>query len=213
MNRTPRQAWPELSTHVQILGPWNDYWLPSLVEDQTERILQLSVPNNPGSIVPIVAEEGDDLLLRWADNRGDAELECRITSVSRRALASWEVEALAPTIFSQRRDYVRVDVRMPLKVVTRIGSTNLEGWAIDISEGGVRLVTNDVLVTSGQLVVVEMVIGDETIAADAEVIRAQADGDGYAILALKFVELQRRDGDRIRRYVFDSQLRTPVRRS
>ena len=45
-----------------------------------------------------------------------------------------------------------------------------------------------------------------------EVLRIRPNADGFATVALKFVDLHHRDADRIRRYVFGAQLRTPASR-
>src|SRR5205823_4491939 len=47
--------WPGLRTRVDVFGPACDTWLPSLVEDRDGGLLQLAIPNPPGTIVPVVA--------------------------------------------------------------------------------------------------------------------------------------------------------------
>ena len=204
--------WPGLHTRVDVFGPACDTWLPSLVEDRDGGLLQLAIPNAPGTIVPVVAEPGDLLMVHWATPRGAVQVNCRLRHVRRSGLPSWSVQALALPVVRERRAYVRIEVNLPLLLMPQLGEPPLEGWAVDLSEGGMRVVTRDDELDIGRRLLLEMDIDGETVFVHAEVLRSAIDRDGMATIALKFVDMHRRDADRIRRFVFASQLRTTAGR-
>lgn len=212
MIATNNELWPELHGRGHVFGPWHDHWLSTVVEDRVGDVLWIATPNAPGSIVPVVGRVKERVTLSWPTHRGDAELECHIIDTARSPLASWKLEALGKAIVRQRRNFVRANVRVPLQVISRLGEASVEGWAVDLSEGGVRIVTAEDDFESGLRLLLEMTIDDDTVLTGAEVIRAHIDDDGYSVVALKFVDLHHRDADRIRRFVFSCQRRTPARR-
>jgi c-di-GMP-binding flagellar brake protein YcgR len=205
---TPTPPWPELHSRVELFGPWYETWLPSLVEDRDGGLMQLAIPNAPGTIVPIVAQPGDNVTVHWVTGRGAVEVDCRVREIQRSTLASWSVQALGLPVIRQRRAYVRAEVHMPLNLMPQLGEPPLEAWAVDLSEGGMRVVTANEALDIGRRALLEMDIEGETVFVQAEVLRFLTDRDGAVTVALKFVDLHRRDADRIRRFVFASQLRT-----
>jgi c-di-GMP-binding flagellar brake protein YcgR len=212
MNTNETADWPELHARVEIWGPWHDVWLPSLIEDRDGTEIQVAVPNAPGSIVPVIGKPGDSVTVHWVSARGAAEVDCRLGEVARNTLASWRLTALALPVVRQRRNYVRAEVHMPATVMAQLGEPPLEGWVVDLSEGGVRLVTVGTDLENGHRALVQLEIEGQEVFVQGEVLRIRPDRDGYATVALKFVDLHHRDADRIRRFVFGAQLRTPARR-
>ena len=134
-------AWPELHARIEIFGPWYEVWLPSIIEDRDGTHLTVAVPNAPDSIVPVVGRPGDTMTVHWVSPRGAAEVDCRLSDVERRTLASWHLEAVTQPVVRQRRMYVRAEVHLPVVVVDQLGEPPLEGWVVDLSEGGIRVVT------------------------------------------------------------------------
>lgn len=206
-------AWPELHARVELWGPWHDVWLPSIIEDRDGTTITVAVPNAPGSIVPVVGQPGDLVTVHWVSARGAAEVDCRLGEVKRSTLASWHLQALGSPVVRQRRAYVRAEVHMPVIVVDKLGETPLEGWVVDLSEGGIRLVTAGKDMDTGHRALLQLEIEGQEVFVQGEVLRIRPDRDGFATVALKFVDLHHRDADRIRRFVFGAQLRTPARRS
>jgi c-di-GMP-binding flagellar brake protein YcgR len=102
---------------------------------------------------------------------------------------------------------VRADVHLPLHVVPQLGEPPVSAWAVDLSEGGMRIVASEDALDVGRRTLLEMDIDGETVFVQAEVLRFLTDREGATTIAMKFVDLHRRDADRIRRFVFASQLR------
>lgn len=208
----PQQAaWPELHARIELFGPWYERWLPSIIEDHDENGLQIAVPNGPGTIVPVIGRPGETMTLNWVSERGAAEVDARITEVARNTLASWIVQPLGVPIVKQRRSYVRADVHLPLSIVPHLGDPPRRGWVVNLSEGGVRCITPGTEIDDTLRPLVELEIDGETVLTQAEIMRVETDREGYAHVALKFVNLHHRDADRIRRFVFGAQLRLPAR--
>ena len=205
-------AWPELHARVEVFGPWHERWLPSLLEDRDGRDLLVAVPNAPGTIVPVVGRPGELLTLQWVNTRGAAEVECRLVEVARNALASWRLLGLGEPVVRQRRAYVRAEVRIPVTLVDEEGG--LAGWVVDLSEGGARVVrVADRLELEDQPLQLQLQLEIEgrDVLVQGEVLRVDPDHGGSPAVAVKFLDLHDRDADRIRRFVFRSQLRTTER--
>jgi c-di-GMP-binding flagellar brake protein YcgR len=205
-------AWPELHARVELFGPWHDVWLPSIIEDREDEHITVAVPNGPDSIVPVVGRPGDILTVHWVSARGAAEVDCRLGEVERRTLASWHLHALGQPVVRQRRMFVRAEVHLPVIVVDQLGEPPLEGWVVDLSEGGIRLVTPGKELDAGHRALLQLEIEGQEVFVQGEVLRIRPNADGFATIALKFVDLHHRDADRIRRFVFGAQLRTPANR-
>jgi c-di-GMP-binding flagellar brake protein YcgR len=203
-------AWPELHARVEIWGPWYDVWLPSIIEDRDGTSLTVAVPNQPGSIVPVIGRPGDQMTIHWVSARGAAEVDCHLGEVARNTLVSWHISAIGNPVVRQRRAYVRAEVHLPVTVVDKLGEEPVEGWVVDLSEGGIRLVTTGKELGTGHRALLQIEIEGQEVFVQGEVLRIRPNADGFATVALKFVDLHHRDADRIRRFVFGAQLRTPA---
>jgi len=212
MKTQPTQpaAWPELHAKIELFGPWYEQWLPSIVEDHDSGVLLVAVPNVPGTIVPVVARPGDRVTLHWATPRGAGEVDATIREVARNTLASWVLDPIGQPVLRQRRSYVRAEVHLPLSIVPNLGDAPRRGWAMNLSEGGVCLVTPVKDIDPGVRPLVELEVDGEQVLAQSEVLRVELDNEGHTSVALKFVNLHHRDADRIRRFVFGAQLRLPA---
>jgi c-di-GMP-binding flagellar brake protein YcgR len=205
-------AWPELHTRVVLFGPWYEAWLPSIIEDRDDREVQVAVPTGPGSIVPVIGQRGDVVTISWTCGRGRAGVDCRLIEVRKGALASWHLHAMTEPKVSQRRSYVRAKVHMPVTLLDVGAEPTLAGWVVDLSEGGLRMVTVDEHLAAGDRPLFQLEVEGQELLVRGEVLRTWPDKDGYATVAVKFVDLHRRDADRIRRLVFGAQVRTPAGR-
>ncbi len=203
------KVWPELRSRVRLLGPWSKLWLPSILEDQEGYELLVAVPTVAGSIVPVVGRRGDIVTMHWVSARGEADVDCRLVEVAKNELASWQLHALSEPTVQQRREYVRAKVHMP---VTVVDASPLGGWVVDLSEGGARLVTVGTTMEAGRRIALQVDIDGQDLVLQGEVLRTWPDKDGYATVAVKFVELHHRDADRIRRLVFGAQVQSPAGR-
>jgi c-di-GMP-binding flagellar brake protein YcgR len=172
----------------------------------------VATPKVPGTLEPVVGMPGELIMVNWVTDRGSIELDCQLGQASRHTVFSWLLRARGEPIVRQRRRYVRADVRMPATVVPQVGDQPVEGWVVDLSEGGVRLQTEGKDFYAGHRALLQMEIEGEEVFVQGEVLRVLPDRNGHDTVVFKFVDLHRRDADRIRRFVFGAQLRFPARR-
>jgi c-di-GMP-binding flagellar brake protein YcgR len=154
---------------------------------------------------------GERVKVRWLSSRGAAEVPCTIEAGV--WADTWWLRPVGPPTIEQRRHYFRVDVAMPISIYADSTSKPLQGWAVDLSEGGVRAVTVDVDLVVGQRVRVTFDLDPGgSIDCDADVLRSAPDGDGFSTLVLLFHQPPDIVQERIRQFVFKSQIRSGARR-
>ncbi|MCU1373417.1 MAG: type pilus assembly PilZ [Actinomycetia bacterium] len=203
--------WPEARARVEVFGPWFDRWLLSRVEQVHGANVRIEAPRIPGTLQPVVATPGDAIMVSWVSDKGATELECQLALASRNTTTSWLLHAQGEPVVRQRRNYVRAAVNMAATVAPHPGDPPLEGWVIDLSEGGIRLMTDGRALYSGNRALLMLDIEGQEVFVQGEVLRVLPDRAGSDIVVFKFVDLHHRDADRIRRFVFGAQLRSPAR--
>ena len=105
----------------------------------------------------------------------------------------------------QRRHWVRLDVRLPVRVHRRGDPPQvLEGRTLDVSGGGCRVLLAEA-VPPGELVRVELAFPGWQAQATGRVVRVER-GDGFTA-ALEFVEIDPRVQDRIAGFILVEQAR------
>lgn len=158
----------------------------------------------------VAGNVGDHVHVRWISSRGAAEVPCAIEAGE--SPGSCWLRPVGPPTIDQRRRYFRIDVAMPVNIELNAGSKPLQAWAVDLSEGGVRAVTVDVDFVAGQRVFIAFDLDSGAhIEGDAEVLRSAPDGDGFSTIVLTFGPLPDIMRDRIRQFVFKSQMRAGAR--
>lgn len=158
-------------------------------------------------VIVAVAGHGDRVRVRWISSRGTAEVPCTVMAPDDGRGGWWLIPSGEPAI-EQRRRYYRVDVAMPVHITVRPGDKALQAWAVDLSEGGMRVVTVDTSLREGAHVNVAFELENSAaIDGRAEVLRCSPDGKGFATIVLTFHLMPELMQDRIRQFVFRSQLR------
>jgi c-di-GMP-binding flagellar brake protein YcgR len=124
-----------------------------------------------------------------------------VTDVEQGAVARWRVRATGPAEVCQRREAVRGRVNVP--VAAAYGAIDLEGETIDLSEAGLRAVFEGLGLPpeAGAKMTLDIRLEDGGVTTAAEVVRTQARGARW-IMSIRFVDIQERDQDRVRRPVF-----------
>ncbi len=150
-----------------------------------------------------VVRVGDQVQVFWRDSTSGWGLPAVVSTVERGAVPRWHLAVTGPAEPMQRREAVRA--RLALPVTVEVNGTDLEGEALDLSEGGVRAVMdafgNPPL--PGTVVPLTVHLEDGVVAAPAEVVRHQTRGTRWAV-SLRFVDLPEKEQDRLRRRVFQA---------
>lgn len=105
----------------------------------------------------------------------------------------------------QRRDHVRVEVRLPVALTW--GARRRGGTVVDLSEGGLRAVVNGTEEPApGQAVEAAFDLDGHPVVVRATAVRADRHDQRRGEVALRFADLPDAVGDRVRRHVFAVQL-------
>jgi hypothetical protein len=150
-----------------------------------------------------VARVGEAAEVYWFNPDGHMGCPTRMASVQEGRVARWVMDVTGEITAGQRRQAVRARVALPVTVAQ--SGSELVGDTVDVSEGGVRLVVDGwgLPPDPGMRATVSIDLGGESIVSTAEVIRVQAHGGRWA-LSIRFVDLPERDGDQLRRRVFQA---------
>jgi hypothetical protein len=153
----------------------------------------------------VLPEIGDGGLLVWGGGSNLRQAPIAVLETNRRPEPTWLVRLTAAAGRCQRRSFVRADVNLP--VVLRHSDADLEGTAVDLSEGGMRCSTRaEAAVEVGAPVVATFGAGRQ-LAVPATLARVRrGDKERPTELGLTFVGLTMADADTIRRYVFSQLL-------
>jgi c-di-GMP-binding flagellar brake protein YcgR len=164
----------------------------------------ISVRPSVGEFVDqVVVRVGDAVEIFWKTEDSQRALPAEVTDVEQGAVIRWRMRATGPAEASQRRKAVRGRVTVP--VVAEIGSIDLKGETIDLSEAGLRAEFEGLGAPpeAGAKLSLALQLEDGGIKTGAEVVRTQARGARW-VMSIRFVNIQERDQDHVRRRVFQA---------
>lgn len=172
------------------------------VDDSTATTLVVR-PGLDGLDASIQVKPGDLVEVYWAGAEEERSLPARVEKVEGNGSPQWHLTVTGPSGRSQRRKAVRVPVRLPVVVPGVDGEA--VGATEDLSEVGCRARVDGwgLAPDPGELLTMQITLDDDgdVISLRGRVVRVQ-DRAGVWRLAVEFVDLSERDGDRLRRRVF-----------
>lgn len=206
---------------------------PTRVLDCEGETLDLALPT-PGDEDLEVAP-GQPVVVEYADRSGLYRLQTRVVAVTREPIAALSVFNPSDQLGVQRREFARLEVAIPVtwaparpagegtsrrqraRVVRRArgGLTVLAphrrtGRTRDLSAGGMLLVVEDE-VRQGAVLNLEFALRDgEPVKCNAEVVRVHggtAASETPDSVALRFIDLNERDSDRIVGFLFAEEVK------
>ncbi len=150
-----------------------------------------------------VVKVGDAVEVFWKHEEDQRALPAEVTAVELGAVVRWQLQATGPAEHSQRRKAVRGRVVVP--VHAEYGMVDLKGETLDLSEAGMRgqFEGYGAPPESGARVDLFVDLEDGQVRTRAEVVRTHARGPVW-IISIRFIDLQERDQDRVRRRVFQA---------
>jgi PilZ domain len=151
----------------------------------------------------VVVETGDRVEVFWKGPEDTRALPAEVLDVEHGAVIRWRLQITGPAEVSQRRKAVRGRVAVPVEA--GVGSIELQGETIDLSEAGVRANFEGFGIPPEPGMSVDLVIHLEggPVRTKAEVVRIQARGATW-LMSIRFLNIQERDQDRVRRRVFQA---------
>jgi c-di-GMP-binding flagellar brake protein YcgR len=164
----------------------------------------ISVRPSVGEFVEqVVVKVGDVVEIFWKTEDAQRAMPAEVTDVEQGAIIRWRMRATGPAEPSQRRKAVRGRVNVP--VTAEYGSVDLKGTTIDLSEAGLRAEFEGMGAPpeAGAKLKLSVQLEDGGIKTAAEVVRTQARG-AHWVISIRFVNMQERDQDHVRRRVFQA---------
>lgn len=186
--------------------------LPSRIEENTAKYLYISMPIRQAVLLPLAV--GEDIRLIFRFKHATFACACRVMGRRREPIPCLIVnrpESLER--INQKREYVRLEVNLPLRFRIISGGDQsekqafIEGVTFDLSAGGMLFTTAHPL-QSGQEIKIELDLPDlEPIFAMGRVVRVfepRLKGETRRI-AVEFVDISDAQKDRIFKYIFSKQ--------
>jgi PilZ domain len=151
----------------------------------------------------VVVKVGDAVEVFWNGDDTPRMLPATVTDVETGAVVRWRMQATGPSEPRQRREAVRGRIKVP--VVAGHGAIDLHGETLDLSEAGLRAEFEGMGAPpeSGAKVSLLLQLEEGALKTAAEVVRTNARGARW-IISIRFVNIQERDQDRVRRRVFQA---------
>ncbi|MGY1601917.1 flagellar brake protein [Geodermatophilus sp. SYSU D00815] len=176
-----------VSTRVEVVGSGSLAVRPSVGE----------------YVEQVVVTEGDAVEVFWICGDETRALPAEVVAVEHGAAPRWRLRTTGPAEVTQRRTAVRARLALPVEV--GYGSVEVEGESVDLSEAGLRVAAEGFGVPpeTGATVDLLVQLEDAPLTTEAEVVRLQTRGTRW-LLSLRFVGLPEREGDRVRRRVFQA---------
>ena len=151
----------------------------------------------------VVVKVGDAVELFWKTEDSQRALPAEVTDVEHGAVVRWRMRATGPAEASQRRKAVRGRVVVPLQA--EVGSIDLQGQTVDLSEAGLRGEFEGFGAPPEAGTKLDLVVSleDGALRTKAEVVRTQARGARW-VMSIRFLGIEEKDQDRVRRRVFQA---------
>jgi PilZ domain len=159
-----------------------------------------------------VARVGDRVDVFWKGPEDTRSLPAEVLEVEQGTVVRWRLQIAGEAEVTQRRSAVRGRVTVPVEA--GVGSSELKGETIDLSENGLRAAFEGfgMLPEPGTSVDLVVSLEDGPVRSKARVIRVQARGASW-LMSIQFVNLDQRDQDRVRRRVFQALREERARRN
>ena len=202
MTSVPGVDHPDEQTEAEITLTGRGVSVSSRVELVQDEFITVR-PSVGEFVEQVVVGVGDVVEVFWRTEEAQRALPAVITDVDTGAVVRWRMRKAGPAQPSQRRKAVRS--RIAVEVVAGYGSVELRGETIDLSEAGLRAEFEGLGAPPESGAQLDLVVSleDGETRTKAEVVRTQARGARW-IMSIRFLGLQERDQDRVRRRVFQA---------
>ncbi len=202
MGSVPGLDHPAEQAEAEIMLPRRGLSVSSRVELVHGDVVVVR-PSAGGLAGQVVVQSDDVVEVFWTNAEGQRMLPATVTEVEHGAAVRWRLRATGPAGPSQRRTAVRARVAIPVEA--RFETVDLTGDTIDLSEAGLRATFEGYGAPPEARTRLALVVRLEEggIATTAEVVRNQVNGAVW-LISIRFLALEERDQDRIRRRVFQA---------
>lgn len=206
MGETDTTKWPGVRTPVELLTHhWPD-WLPSRIEDLDHKRMVVAAPTTP-TIPFLLPDPGDSVKLQWLSARGPCEFSALVESCRRGTVPAWIITATSAPSLHQRRRFARIMITLPVAFAIS-GSESDTSTTLNISEGGMTCaIPRDRVLVPGDFAEAIVNLDGDPFYARAVCLRTETNEAGRLTASFQFEQLEPQQADRIRRFIFQEELR------
>lgn len=194
---------PEVETEADITLTGRGISVSSRVEHATDKVVVVR-PSTGDYVEDFVATVGDSVEVFWRHGGEGRSFPAEVTGVEQDPVVRWTLTVTGRAEHSQRRKAVRARVAVPVKALYQ-GGTELVGEAVDMSENGMRALIDGwgLPPEPGMKVDLTLDLGEGSMKLAGEILRHQSRGARW-LMSIRFLGLQEKDEDRLRRRVFQA---------
>lgn len=196
-----------LNALVSVRLAEQDIEYPSRIEDVEADTVTVAAP--PGANAMLLASGTREVDLSWVSPRGRYEQRCQLVEHINGPVKRWRLRPIDRALLIQRRRYVRV--RAALAVLVILPGDVVPATTMDVSEGGFRVRMERRDIEDMTPATLHTTIGGTTLEIQGVVLRTSVTDLGQTEAVIAF-EADGREGDAIRRFVFQLQLRARASR-
>jgi c-di-GMP-binding flagellar brake protein YcgR len=202
MTSVPGVDHPVEQTEAEVTLSGRGISVTARVEVVHDGVISLR-PSVGEFVEQVVVQVGDAVEVFWKGEDSQRAVPAEVTDVEQGALIRWRLRITGPAENSQRRKAVRGRVTVPVEA--EYGAVDLKGQTVDLSEAGLRAEFEGFGAPpeAGVALLLTLSLEDGVIKTKAEVVRTQARGARW-VMSIRFVNIQERDQDRVRRRVFQA---------
>jgi PilZ domain len=160
-------------------------------------------PSVSDYVQQVVVAVGNEVEIYWRGPEDQRMVPATVQAVETGAVVRWRLEMTGESEVSQRRKAVRARVVVPIEA--GYGSVEMNGESVDLSENGMRATLEGFGIPpeAGSTLDLVIKLEDGPLKLKAEVVRQQSRGSRW-LMSLRFPDVEERDGDRLRRRVFQA---------
>ena len=150
-----------------------------------------------------VVGAGSPVEVQWQRPEDMRSAPAEVLAVEQGAVLRWRLRLTGPAEVTQRRNAVRGRVAVPVEI--GLGNAEFKAETADLSEAGMRVNLDGfgLLPDTGSTLDLRIEVDGVTVVTRGEVIRAVARGARWS-LSIRFLGLEEKHEDRIRRRVFQA---------
>ncbi|RBY75355.1 hypothetical protein DQ239_16885 [Blastococcus sp. TF02-09] len=193
---------PHESSRADVTLVTRGITVTAAVDVSTESTIVVR-PEGDGAAWKSSVKDGDPVELYWVGAEEERTLPAKIVDVETGEEVRWHLLPTGPAERSQRRRAVRARVALPAYIPWADGQ--LVGETVDLSEAGARCMVDGwgLPPEPDTRLDVSLTLGAETVHLRGQVVRQQTQGARW-LLSMRFLDVSERDGDQLRKRVFQA---------
>jgi hypothetical protein len=203
MTSVPGVDHPEEQSEAEVTLVGRGISVSTRVEFVNDGVIVVR-PSVSEFVEQVVAATADRVEIFWKAGDETRGLPAEVLQVEQGAVVRWRLQITGEAEVSQRRKAVRARVALPVEI--GFGSYELNGETVDLSEAGMRAACDGFGVLPENGTRLDLVLKLEEggpLTVKAEAVRIQSRGARW-VLSIRFLDLPEKEGDRVRRRVFQA---------